>query len=154
TQVSRQAQTSNVGIYYFGALPRGPYRVEVEKTGFKKWEGTLVLEVGQDAVVDAMLQVGSVQNVVQVTGAAPVISTQSAEVADVKDYSRIRGLPLNGRQISQLFFLTPGVEGDAGNSGQDDNRLSASPRVNGMKVGSLEITMDGVSEVDRFGGGF
>src|SRR5439155_5847013 len=116
--------------------------------------GTLVLEVGQDAVVDAVLQVGSVQNVVQVTGAAPIISTQSAEVADIKDYSRIRQLPLNGRQVSQLFFLTPGIEGDAGNAGSDGNEHSASPRVNGMKVGSLEITMDGVSEVDRFGGGF
>jgi len=49
------------------------------------------------------------------------------DVADVKDYQRIRQLPLNGRAVSQLFNLTPGVEG-GGNA-----------RVNGLKVGSLEI---------------
>ena len=59
----------------------------------------------------------------------------------MKDYQRIRQLPLNGRGISSLFDLTPGVEG------------GRNARVNGLKVGSLEITLDGISMVDRFGGG-
>ena len=33
------------------------------------------------------------------------------QVADVKDELRIHQLPLNGRQVSNLFNLTPGVEG-------------------------------------------
>ena len=113
----------------------------VESTGFKQWAGTLVLQTGQTAVVDATLELGSVDTVVEVTGAAPVITTESAEVGDVKDAQRIRNLPLDGRNISSLFSLTPGVEG------------SGSPRVNGMKVGSTEMLLDGVSIVDRFGGG-
>ena len=75
------------------------------------------------------------------TGAVPLVQTESAEVSDIKDYQRIRQLPLNGRNISTLFDLTPGIEG-GGNA-----------RVNGLKVGSLEITLDGISLVDRFGGG-
>src|SRR5574337_918944 len=142
TNVSRRAQTSEVGIYYFGALPLGPYKLVVEKEGFKKWEGTLILRVGQNAVVDPTLEVGSLRTVVEVTGAAPTITTSSIEISNVKDYERIRQLPLNGRAISNLFNLTPGVEG------------GSSARVNGLKVGSLEITLDGISEVDRFGGGF
>ncbi len=63
----------------------------------------------------------------------------------MKDFQRIQQLPLNGRQISQLFVLTPGVEGEAGGSN--------APRVNGLKVGSVEISLDGISVVDRFGGG-
>jgi hypothetical protein len=35
------------------------------------------------------------------------------EIANVKDFERIRDLPLNGRSISNLFNLTPGVEGAA-----------------------------------------
>lgn len=145
TNISHTGQTSDVGNYYFGALQRGPYTLAVEKQGFKKWESKVTLDVGQSAVIDPTLQVGSLQTTVEVTGVATPITTGSVERADVKDYSQIRQLPLNGRQISQLFVLTPGVEADRGATG--------SPRVNGMKVGSMEITLDGVSLVDRFGGG-
>ncbi len=87
------------------------------------------------------MEVGDISTTVEVTSAAPTINTASTEISNVKDFARIRDLPLNGRSISNLFDLTPGVEG-GGNA-----------RVNGMKVGSLEITLDGISLVDRFGGG-
>jgi hypothetical protein len=141
TSISVKTQTSEVGIYYVGGLRRGPYTVNVELTGFKKWTSNLELQVGQIAVVDVGLELGNVETVVEVVGAAAPISTESIDVSDVKDYQRIRQLPLNGRQISTLFNLTPGVEG------------AGSARVNGLKVGSLEITLDGISLVDRFGGG-
>lgn len=141
TNVSRKSQTSEVGIYYFGAIPRGPYTLVVELAGFKKWSSKLELQVGQTAALDAVLELGSIETTLEVVGTAPDITTESMEVSDVKDFQRIRQLPLNGRAISNLFDLTPGVEG-GGNA-----------RVNGLKVGSLEITLDGMSLVDRFGGG-
>jgi hypothetical protein len=142
TNLTRKGKTSDVGVYYFGALPRGPYKITVEKQGFKTWEGTFLLEVGQSAVVDAVLQVGDLKTVVEVTGAAPLLSTQSEAVAGIRTYTDISMLPLNGRTVSLLFSLTPGVEG------------GGAPRINGLKVGSAEISLDGISEVDRFGGGF
>ena len=42
---------------------------------------------------------------------APVINTKGMQVADVKDAQFIHELPLNGRQVTSLFALTPGVEG-------------------------------------------
>src|SRR2546428_180898 len=142
TNVSTKTQANEVGVYYLGALPRGPYRLAVERKGFKKWEGTLQLPTGQTVVVDAVLALVDVQTVVEVTGAAPIVSSQSIEVAGVKDFERIRQLPLNGRSIGALFTLTPGVEGNAGGA-----------RVNGLKVGSMTITMDALSIVDGLGGG-
>lgn len=141
TNFTRQMVTSAEGIYSVSTLGSGNYRVQVETPGFKQWSGTLVLQTGQTAVVDAVMQLGSVDTVVEVTGAAPIITTESAEVGDVKDAQRIRQLPLDGRNISSLFSLTPGVEG------------GGTPRVNGMKVGATEMLLDGVSVVDRFGGG-
>lgn len=141
TGFTRRTVTSAEGIYSVSPLASGNYRVNVESEGFRHWSGTLVLQTGQTAVVDATMELGSVDTVVEVTGVAPVITTESAEVGDVKDAQRIRNLPLDGRSISSLFALTPGVEG------------SGSPRVNGMKVGSTEMLLDGVSIVDRFGGG-
>lgn len=141
TNISRKAATNEEGVYYFGSVPLGSYALTIEAPGFKKWEGRLTIQVGQHAVVDAEMETGSPQETVTVTSAAPLVQTESADVSDVKDYQRIRQLPLNGRNISALFDLTPGIEG-GGNA-----------RVNGLKVGSLEITLDGVSLVDRFGGG-
>jgi hypothetical protein len=141
TGVVRRQVTSDAGAFQFGAIPRGQYTLDVELTGFNKWSGKVELQVGQSAKVDPVLEVGQVQNVVEVSGAAAPITLESSDVSDVKDYQRIRQLPLNGRAISSLFDLTPGVEG-GGNA-----------RVSGMKVGSLEITLDGISMVDRFGGG-
>jgi carboxypeptidase family protein/TonB-dependent receptor-like protein len=142
TNVSYKTKSSAVGTYYFGDIPRGPYVLGVERAGFNRWEGKLVLDVGQTSQVDPVLAVGSVQTVVEVKSAAPLITTASAEVADVKESDQIRALPLNGRQIGLLFDLTAGVESGAGGA-----------RVNGMKVGSLDINLDGVTQVDRFGGG-
>jgi hypothetical protein len=58
-----------------------------------------------------MLEVGSVESVVEVTGAAPVVTTVGMEVNDLRDALRIQQLLLNGRAITNLFDLTPGVEG-------------------------------------------
>ncbi len=141
TNVSRREATSEEGVYYFGVLAPGSYRLVVEMTGFKKWSASLVLQVGQTVAVAPVLEVGGVAFTIEVGGVAPLISTESVDVADVKDHQRIRQLPLNGRAISSLFDLTPGVEG------------GRNARVDGLKVGSLEVSIDGVSLVDRFGGG-
>jgi hypothetical protein len=137
----RASDTNSAGIYYFGNVPVGPYTIAVEAAGFRKWSGTLTLEAGQTAVIDPALEVGSLESTVEVTGVAPVITTEGGAVSDVKDALRIHNLPLNGRQITNLFDLTPGVEG------------GGNPRVNGMKVGSTDMLLDGISYVDRFGGG-
>jgi len=142
TGVTLKAQSSDVGIYYFGAVPIGHYKVVVTKEGFKEWEGTFTLEVGQNAVVDPVLAVGSTTTVIEVAAAAAPIDTSGSAVADVKESNQIRDLPLNGRDIAGLFTIIPGVESGAGGA-----------RVNGMKVGSLDINLDGVTLVDRFGGG-
>jgi hypothetical protein len=141
TGTVQTSTTNSAGIYYFGGAPIGPYTLAVEAAGFRKWEGTLTVQAGQTVVVDPVMEVGKLENTVEVTGAAPVIATQGGQVSDVKDALRIHDLPLNGRQISNLFVLTPGVEG------------GGNPRTNGMKVGSTEMLLDGISYVDRFGGG-
>src|SRR5207302_2611845 len=142
TGLARSTQTSSVGFFYFGAMPLGPYKVTVEKAGFETWSGTLTLAVGQDAVLNPTLRLGSATTVVEVTGAVTPIETAKGGVSDVKESAQIRDLPLNGRDIGSLFGLTAGVESGAGGA-----------RVNGMKVGSLDINLDGVTQVDRFGGG-
>ncbi|MCL4794963.1 MAG: TonB-dependent receptor [Bryobacteraceae bacterium] len=141
TGVARETSSNELGLYLFAGAPPGRYRLSIEYRGFKTWSTEFLLQAGQTAVLEPVLEVGSVDTIVEVTGAAPVINMESSELGDVKDSIRIQQLPLNGRSITNLFDLTAGVEG------------GGNPRINGLKVGSAEMTLDGVSLVDRFGGG-
>src|SRR4029077_11745294 len=100
------------GVFYFAAVPPGPYTMVVEVPGFKTWSGRLVLQVADTKAVYAVLELGAVPITVDVLGTALRTSTEMVDLADVKDYQRIRQLPLNGRDITTLFDLTPGVEGE------------------------------------------
>jgi Carboxypeptidase regulatory-like domain/TonB dependent receptor len=147
TGVVHTSTSNDAGVYYFGSLPVGPYHLAVEATGFQRWETDFQIQAGQTVTVDATVPVGTVQSKVEVSGAASQIATEGAQLSDVKTAQTIHDLPLNGRQVSLLFTLTPGVEG--GQNTQD----GGNPRTNGMMVGSTEMLLDGVSYVDRFGGG-
>jgi len=147
TGAVRTATSNDSGIYYFGSLLVGPYHLTVTAPGFSTWETDFTLEAGQTLTVDASLKVGNVQSKVEVSDAAPMVSTEGSQISDIKTAKEIHDLPLNGRQITNLFSLTPGVEGGQNTQG------ASSPRTNGMMVGSTEILLDGMSYVDRFGGG-
>jgi len=141
TGVARMAESNTAGVYHYGAVSPGNYVLTVEAPGFKKWEAAIIVPVGQTVTIDPAMEVGAVGTVVEVTGAAPVIATEGMQVSDTKDFVRIQQLPLNGRSVTNLFDLTAGVEG------------GGNPRVNGLKVGSVDMLLDGISLVNRFGGG-
>jgi hypothetical protein len=142
TGLVRKTQTTSAGTYYIGDLPRGPYQLQIEKVGFARWVGNILLVVGQTATSNATLSVGKVTQVVQVKAAEAPMDVTNGQIGTVISYTTIQNLPENGRDISNLFSIVPGVES------------GSSPRTNGMQVGSTAITLDGISEVDRFGGGF
>src|SRR5690349_24293103 len=52
-----ESSTNNVGFYLFPSLPAGEYRIEVEAAGMEKWQGSIVTQVGQQAVVDPVLKI-------------------------------------------------------------------------------------------------
>ena len=145
--LAREAATNESGIYYFGSIPVGQYRLTVTAAGFEKWETNFLVQAGQTIKVDPVVSLGNVQSKVEVSSAALQIATEGSQLSDIKTAKTIHDLPLNGRQITNLFTLTPGVEGGQNTQG------GANPRTNGMMVGSTEILLDGMSYVDRFGGG-
>ncbi len=136
TNVSHKGAASGFGIYYFPSVPQGQYRLDVEAAGFKRWSGNLTLGVGQTAVIDPVMEVGSTDTKIEVKDVAPVIHTSGMEIGDVKDGQRIDMLPLNSRLIQDLYYLTPGMED------------SSSPRANGLKLGSVEVFLDGSAQTN------
>ena len=76
------------------------------------WKGALSLLAGQSAVVEPVLKLGTTATAVTVAGdVTPLITTTSPTVATVVEHTRIEQLPLNGRNITTLLYMTvPGLE--------------------------------------------
>ncbi len=86
------------------------YRLEVEKEGFQRYTRSgITLAVGDNATLDVTLAVGSLTESVTVTGAAPLLETQTGTIRGLVDQQRIMDLPLNGRQVTQLMAIQAGV---------------------------------------------
>ena len=147
TGTVKSVTSNDAGVFYLGSLQVGPYRLAVDAVGFNRWERDFEIQAGQTVTLDAIVSVGTVDSRVEVSAAAAEIATEGAQLSDVKTAKTIHDLPLDGRQISNLFTLTPGVEGGQNTQG------GGNPRTNGMMVGSTEMLLDGMSYVDRFGGG-
>lgn len=111
------------GSYTLLNLPVGPYRIEVTMAGFSKYvQSGIVLQVNSNPTIEAIMQIGSVNEQVTVEADAGMVETHSSGIGQVLDNKRIVELPLNGRQASQLIFLsglaTERTVGEGGNGSQ------------------------------------
>lgn len=110
TGVSRTGTTGQDGKYRIPELPLGNYEAQAQQTGFQREvRKGITLTVGREAVVDLTLQVGSVSESISVTADAPLVETTSSSVSNLVDAKSIETLPLNGRDLTQLAILQPGV---------------------------------------------
>ncbi|HEU0006795.1 MAG TPA: carboxypeptidase regulatory-like domain-containing protein, partial [Terriglobia bacterium] len=102
--------TNEAGLYRVGALVPGHYQVEVDATGFDRISrGPITLQVGQTLAIDLTVEIGKQSDAVMVTEAAPLIETQSSNVAQTVNRQMLAGLPLPNRAASSLASLSPGV---------------------------------------------
>ena len=145
TQVPYTARSNNEGLYTISALPIGTYRIRAKAEGFRPREtNPITIESGQTARVDITLEVGFEQSV-DVSGVAPILQTEDAVVGEVVSATTIQGMPLNGRNFSQLSLLLPGVMTPEPDSfTQPKNFGSGRPYVNGQREQENNYTLDGV----------
>jgi Carboxypeptidase regulatory-like domain len=142
------AKTNEAGVFNILRLPVGTYSVTATATGFAKAvypPFTLVLN--QTASVNFQMKVGQVTETVEVTAAAPVLQTQSAEVGTVIDARSISTLALATRNYVQLTLLTPGtisVDPASMNYGSNTAEEGGRPYINGNREQSNNFLLDGV----------
>jgi len=102
--------TNDAGLYRVTGLNPGIYRLEIEAAGFQKLvRPGIVVQVSQTVQVDAELQVGNVQETLNVTAAAPMLEAQSATVGQVVERRMIDGMPMPNRTSTALIALIPGA---------------------------------------------
>jgi hypothetical protein len=98
TNFTFTALTNNEGLYRVLSLNPGMYRVSFEAQGFKKFVRDAVeLRTGDTLAIDATLQVGNVTESVEVTGAPPLLQTQTSATGTVMSGNVLYDMPLYQR---------------------------------------------------------
>ncbi|MBI4485552.1 MAG: TonB-dependent receptor [Acidobacteria bacterium] len=152
TGFMRTVVTDATGAYTLPNLPIGPYRLEANLQGFRSYVRTgIVLQVGGSPVIDITLELGELTEAITVQANAALVETRSTGVGQVIENQRVLELPLNGRQVTDLLLLSPGVTLTAAGPGQFSSNRSyptASISVAGGSPGSTVYLMDGANHND------
>jgi hypothetical protein len=136
----RSAVTADKGDFLVTALKPSLYTVTATLPGFAKTEITgIQLVVGQVVSVDLTLKPAGVSQELTVSAdAAEVrVETSSAAMGANVDTREVAQLPINGRQLSQLYLQAPGAQ-NTGNGQYGDIRF------NGRATEENAIRFDGI----------
>ncbi|MEK7408874.1 MAG: carboxypeptidase regulatory-like domain-containing protein [Acidobacteriota bacterium] len=137
TNVALRTETNEAGLYVFPSVIPGDYRLTVAYAGMQTLEAALRVEVQQSTVFDAVLQAGSTETRITVTGeAAPLLVVDNPTLGHVLERQRIEQLPINGRSIEQLLVTVPGLENPRPG-------LNIQVRSFGMMAGAHNYYLDG-----------
>ena len=146
TNVNYTAVSNESGNYTITSVPVGTYVLKAELSGFKT-ATTQAIDVEAKQIVrfDFKLQLGAIEETVQVIGQSPLLQTESVTVGEVISGTTVVGLPLNGRNTGQLSLLLPGtVTVNPGSFTAIRNFGAGRPYVNGNREQTNNYIVDGV----------
>lgn len=102
-------ETNAEGFYQAPPLTPGDYRVAAERAGFKKAVANVRVEVNQRLAADFELQVGDINQQIEVTATAAGLETETTSLGNIRSEKAVAELPLNARNYAFLIGLSPGA---------------------------------------------
>jgi hypothetical protein len=151
TNVTRESVSSATGEYLFLEVPVGPYQIEINQGGFKRFvRKDINVDLNAVVSVDIALQVGGSTETVEVTGEPPVIDTTTTQLGAVVNSRDVTELPLNARDTYQLLQLQPGVQSQLGNDLFYGSDKPGVVTVNGGRGRSNNYSVNGGDGNDLF----
>lgn len=128
--------TDDEGKYFARDLEPGRYAIKFEMPGFKTGEAPdVILLLGKTIAVNMTLQVGDVQQSVEVVYAAPLIDTQTTAITHNVTAEEFERMP-KARSFQDVALTSPSV-----NSGDIEGGI----QVNGASGAENQFTIDGLS---------
>ena len=153
THIAHKTATDAAGNYRVLDLPIGTYTVTAEHQGFSKLvTAGQTLQINQQEKIDLRLEVGALNEVVEVSDAGTAVETENPTIGQSVTSRPIVNLPLNGRNVMDLALLQPGVTED----NPDDNNGQGIGGVSGFSVAggradSITYLLDGGVNNDLMG---
>jgi hypothetical protein len=154
TNAVRNTNSTASGDYTFPSLAPGFYKLKAEHPGFKSSTSSdIEVQVQQTVRLDISLQVGQVNESIEVSAVADLLQAENASIGTVIENKGISELPLNGRQYLNLVALSANVNTLASASGQagsreGGDRASQSISAGGQRIMFDYFTLDGVTNTD------
>ncbi len=151
TGVSRTAFTNQVGEYNFPSVQPGPYTLRAVLQGFQTYvRSGLDIGTQQFVTLDVTMVVGSIQEEIQVTAAAPLIETANASHGETLDRAALESLPAPGRNAYIMAITMPTIvhSGNATFIRQNAQSGASTISIGGGAVRSNNYTLDGVEITD------
>ena len=148
--IERTATSDANGFYRVTALPAGNYSLTISHSGFStRTFDDIELTVNRTLTLDIPLEVGAVQEQVDVIGYAQLLNPTTSSTGATVTPEQIKGMPVNGRNYLDLMQLVPGVViNRQANVGSDN----ATP-VLGERSGNNNFLIDGQPNKDTVNGG-
>ncbi|HWY20331.1 MAG TPA: TonB-dependent receptor [Candidatus Acidoferrum sp.] len=144
TGLTQDQLTNARGYYRFPGLAVGHYKVTVSETGFKtKTIDDVTVQVGQTRTLDIGLDVGAINERIEVKASSAPADRSSAEASTVITTDQIGNLPNNGRDWASFTLLAPFAQDDGGGDqrtirfagrARDDNNFS----FDGVDAGGIQ----------------
>ena len=142
--------TDSAGAYTIAGLTPAAYDVKAEGKGFTtEIRRNTPLTVGQVLQINFSMKVGSVSQQIEVQGGTPILETVTSSISGLVNDNQVRGLPLNGRDLSQLVLLQAGVA-PTPSSGPSPFQKGGFQKfaVNGQRSTATNYTIDGMDAND------
>ena len=144
--ISRNLTTDSDGAYVAPGLQPGTYTVRIELKGFKTFERqNILVEVGKDVRIDAVLNPGATTETITITEDVPMVDTTSTTLGGTISNEIINDLPLNGRNYQNLISLRPGTAIYPGGGPWTQT-------TNGIRPEDTSFIVDGITNDEAFMG--
>lgn len=137
TTATRTTLSNERGEYLLPQVAPGKYVVTVEKPGFRVETSDIVLQTSTPASLNVSLQVGAVNQTVEVQDVASVVNTENASVGNPFTETQIKEIPLQTRNIVALLGVQPGA--------------TSTGQVLGARPDQNNVTLDGADVNDNAG---
>jgi hypothetical protein len=147
---SRTTVSDATGAYQFQNLPAGVYTLTVSHSGFTTNAlKDLDVTINRTLTFNLQLEVGRVEEVVNVSAELPLLETNSSSTGSTILPQDIGNMPINGRNYLDLLQLVPGV---AINRQADFNSDNATP-ILGERANNTGFLIDGLPNENELAGG-
>ena len=142
--------TNDAGQWSKGQLIPDNYKVTVQAPGFSKVSSNeLTVQVDQSVQFNATLQVGNVDQTVEVTAATPLLQTDRADVAQTFTAQEISQIPSIGRNLQSFELLNPGtVKTGWGHAADENPQGSTQSYTDGLPFYMTGYYLDGTVNQD------
>ena len=96
------------GRYLVPRVPPGRWRVSVKLPGFRTYQRTgVAVGTSEHLALDIRLEVGQVSETVTVSGATPLLETNTSDISQLIESKNVSDLPLNGRRAISIAAVVP-----------------------------------------------